>query len=375
MASQAGRDVFAAFGLTPIINVSGTETSFGAAPVCAEVLDAVAALAPACVDMRELQRAASAAIVAAFGGEAGAVTHCSAAGIAMAIAGCMTGEDRRNIHQLPDTAGLRREVVLQRGHCIDYGAPLRQNIALTGAHVVAVGTDTCCESADLAAALRDSTAAAVFVVSHHTAPSGMLDLAGFARTCRAASVPVIVDAAAEPEPQRFLAAGADLVIVSGHKRFAALTSAIVVGRADLVRATLAQESGLGRPMKAGKEALAGTIAALERWRRTDRAATGAGLEARLARGRLGLAGVPGLTTTIVPDATSGLFARLHVAVAPAQAGLAAAELAARLRAGRPAIVVREAPEPGVLQLDFRLVSNENVDTVVAAIAAAVAAAG
>lgn len=374
MLTPPPRDVLAGLGLTKVINVSGAETGYGASPVCAEVLAAVAALGPNWVDMRELRRAADAAIAATFGCEAGAVTHCSAAGIAMAIAGCMTGEDQARIHQLPDTTGLQNAVVLQRGHNVDYGAPIRQNIAVTGARVVEIGSDTRCEPGDLIAALTPQTAAALFVVSHHAAPGGMIDVATFCRLCHDAGVPVIVDAAAEPDIKRFLATGADLVITSAHKRFAALTSAIVAGRAALVRACLAQETGIGRPMKAGKEAIIGVIAALARWRDTDHAAARTALAARLGRGQAGLAGVPGLTATVVPDAVSGLFSRLHVTVQADVAGLTAAALAARLRAGSPAIIVREAPEPGLLQLDFRHVSNEMVDTVVAAIAAAVAAA-
>lgn len=361
--------MLAQLGLNRVINVSGAETGYGASPVCAEVLAAVSALGPHWVDMRELRRAASTAIAAAFDCEAGAVTHCSAAGIAMAIAGCMTGEDQALIHQLPDTTGLKNAVVLQRGHNIDYGAPIRQNIAVTGARVVEIGSATRCEPAELIAALTPQTAAALYVVSHHAAPSGMIDVATFCRLCREAGVPAIVDAAAEPEIRPFLAAGADLVITSVHKRFAGLTSAIVAGKAALVRACLAQESGLGRPMKAGKEAVIGVIAALERWRHTDHAAARAALTARLARGRDALAGVPGLGVAIVADALSGSFERLHVTVDPATTGLTAAALTARLRAGSPAIIVREAPAPELLHLDFRHVSNEMVDTVVAAIAA------
>ena len=366
--------MLAELGLTPVINVSGAETGYGASPVCAEVLTAVSALGPAWVDMRELRQAASKAIASAFECEAGAVTHCSAAGIAMALAGCMTGEDQALIHQLPDTTGLKNTVVLQRGHRIDYGAPIRQNITLTGARVAEIGTDTRCVPDDLIAALTPQTAAALYVVSHHTASSGMIDVATFCQLCRARAVPAIVDAAAEPDIRPFLAAGADLVITSVHKRFAGLTSAIVAGKASLVRACVAQESGIGRPMKAGKEAVISVIAALERWRQTDPAVIRAGLDARLARGQVGLAEVPGLAATIVPDAVSGRFSRLHVAVQPEIASLPAAALAARLRAGSPAIIVREAPEPDLLHLDFRHVSDEMVDTVVVAITAAVAAA-
>lgn len=373
VSTPTRRDLFAELGLKPLINVSGTETAYGAAPVCAEVLDAVASLAPHSVDMRELQAAASRAIAATFGCEAGLVAHCTAAGISQAVAACMTGESLDRIQQLPDTTGLRNEVVLQRGHSIDYGAPLRQNILLTGARIVEAGTDARCTEQELDAALGGRTAAAVFVVSHHAATEGMVGLARFVERCRARGVPVLVDAAAEPEPQRLLAAGADLVLSSGHKRFAALTSAIVAGDAALVRACLAQEKGIGRPMKAGKEAVIGVIAALARWQRQDRTRDAAGLAARLDRALARLNTVPGIVATVVPDATSGLFARVHLELRP-EAGLEPRDLAARLRASTPSILVREGADDR-LQLDLRLVDEETADHVVEAIASELHRAG
>ena len=66
-------------------------------------------------------------------------------------------------------------------------------------------------------------------------------------------VPVIVDAAAETDLHKYIAAGADLVIYSGHKSFNAPTSGIVAGRRDLIDACLQQNDGIGRTMKIGKE--------------------------------------------------------------------------------------------------------------------------
>lgn len=368
MPVPARRDIFADLGLTRIINVSGTETLYGAGPVCDEVLAAVAALAPCSVDMRELQQAASRVIAGAMGSEAGMVAHCTAAGITAAVAACMTGEDLGRIHQLPDTTGMKHDVILQRGHCIDYGAPLRQNIILTGAQLVEIGTPSGCHPDELTAAISAQTAAAVYVVSHHAAQTGMIELAPFCRFCRERGIPVIVDAAAEPDPRLFLAVGADLVISSAHKRFAGLTAAIVAGKSPLVRACLAQEKGLGRPMKAGKEAVIATIAAIERWLRLDHGARQRALDARLARAQAKLSGIPGVAATIVPDVTSAAFARLHVELEPSAAGLNARELAEALQAGSPAIIVRESYPAGPLQLDFRLVTDETADAVVEALA-------
>ena len=75
-------DVMSELGLTPLINISGTETVFGASPVSPEVVQAIAGILPQSVEMAELQRAASRAIAAATGAEAGCVTNCTSASIA-----------------------------------------------------------------------------------------------------------------------------------------------------------------------------------------------------------------------------------------------------------------------------------------------------
>ncbi|MEY4939130.1 MAG: hypothetical protein RIQ93_865 [Verrucomicrobiota bacterium] len=367
--SSAGRDAFRDYGLTRVINVSGTETGKGAGPVCAEVISAVSALVPHWVDMLELQSVASRTIAATFGSEAGLVAHCSAAGMSTAIAAAMTGTDLGRAERLPDTTGLKNRVILQRGHNVNYGAPTTQSIRLTGAEVVEIGAATECLPRELEAAIDAQTAAALFVVSHHTAPSGMIPLATFCAICRRHKVPVIVDAAAEPDPRAFVAAGADMVITSLHKQFGGLTSATLAGKLEFIRACQIQEKGLARAMKVGKEGVIGAIVALERWAGRDRAAGFRRADARVLRGARQLAKIPGLHATGVVDATSRLFSRLHVQVDEAKLGRSASALAAALLAGNPSIMVRtQFAAEGLLQLDFRHLSDEVAEQVVERVA-------
>lgn len=371
-------DPFTRYGLRRLVNASGTETTKGASPVCPEVIEAVAALVPHSVEMIELQSVACHTIARVFGAEAGVVVNCSAAGIAIGVAAAMTGIDLAAVERLPDTSGGRNEVILQRGHNVTYGGHVTQNVTLTGAKVVEIGAATECGAYQLAAALGPKTAAAVYVVSHHTVPSGLIDLPTFCRMCHEKEVPVIVDGAAEPDPRVFLAAGADLVITSMQKAFAGLTAATVAGRLDLVRACYLQDKGIGRPMKVGKEGVIATIAALERWERLDQKAIRSEREARLERARASLAALPGITVTIEIDATSRLFSRLLLQVDPAAAGLTASELAQALWEERPSIFVRSLmADIGLIQVDLRRASDELSDHIADTIARIVrkAAAG
>ena len=171
--------------------------------------------------------------------------------------------------RLPDTDGLKHRVVMQRGHDCNFGAQVSQMIRLAGAALDLIGTTERCSVDDLRHSLRGDVAAAVYVVSHHTAQTGMIDLRSFCSACLAAGVPVIVDAAGEHDLRDSLEAGADIAIASAHKNYGALTAGIVAGRGALIDAMLLQDQGIGRPMKVGKEAIAAVIAALEAWRQQD----------------------------------------------------------------------------------------------------------
>jgi len=357
-------DLFERYALKRIVGVSGTETVRGAAPVAPEVLAAVSDLVPHLVEMAELQSVASEIIAEAYGTEAGCVTGCSAAGIAVAIAACMTGRDLARVEQLPDTFGMKDEVVLQRGHDVTWGAHVRQTIQITGARAVEVGAATECGAYQLRHALGAETAAALYVVSHHTVQTGLLDLETFCRVCHEADTPVIVDGAAEPNFRDFVAAGADLVITSAHKVFAGLTAGVIAGRKDLVQACIWQEKGIGRPMKVGKEGVIGAIAGIERWMALDHEKAARELEARLERARERLGGIDGVAVSLEDDWTSHAFRRVRLDIDPARAGMSAYQLARGLAAAQPAITVRGLyADQGFLQLDLRRADDATVDRV------------
>lgn len=362
-------DPFERYGLRRLINASGTETTKGASPVCQEVIDAVTALVPNSVEMIELQSIACATVARAFGAEAGVVANCSAAGISIAIAASMTGLDLAKTEQLPDTRGMRNEIIIQRGHNITYGGYITQNITLTGAKVVEIGAATECGAYQLAGAIGTNTAAALYVVSHHTVQSGLIDLETFCKVCHEKDIPVIVDGAAEPDPRLFLRAGADLVITSMQKAFAGLTAATIAGRLDLVRACYMQDKGLGRPMKVGKEGVVATIAALERWEHLDHADIRATRQKRLEHAKAKLENLPGLTVQIEVDSTSKLFSRLLLHVDATKAGLTAMELSQALWNERPSIFVRNLmADIGLLQVDYRRADDAMTDHITETIA-------
>lgn len=360
-------DPFARWNLTPVINASGTMTSLGASRVAPEVRRPVDRILASFVDMDELQSRASEVIARATGAEAGCVTASSAAAITQAAAACMTGPDLARIEALPKTDGENR-VILSMGHMINYGAPVDQAIRLAGAELAPIGTAATCETWHLRLALKNGAAAAMYVVSHHTVRENELPMDVFISCCQEHDVPVIVDMASEYDLREAIALGASAVILSGHKFLSGVTSGIVAGTADLVRAIYLQHRGIGRTMKAGKESVVGAMAALELFEKRNHNDARASEEKRIDIWMRALDGVPGLRLSRHADWTGNPITRVKVVVDPEVARAYAWELTYRLAARRPRVFVRDdLTERGEFYLDPCNVTDDEARAVAEAI--------
>ncbi|MDR9807013.1 aminotransferase class V-fold PLP-dependent enzyme [Rhizobium hidalgonense] len=334
-------DIRPSLGLRPVINVSGTMTSLGASIVVPEAIEAMASILPHFVEINDLQRKASAVIARLTGGEAGFVTASCSAGISLAVAGAISGDNLLAIERLPDVTPEKNEVLVQMGHVVSYGAPVDQAIRLAGGKVVLVGQATSTHRFHMEHAITDKTAAAVYVVSHHVVDYGLLNLKEFVEIAHARGVPVIVDAASEYDLRIFLEQGADIALYSGHKFLGGPTSGIVAGSKELVRHAFLQNMGIGRGMKVGKESIFGVMAALEAWERRDNAGIRERETGYLNLWKRTLDCRPGLTALIEPDPTHNPLDRLRLIVDPEEAHITAWDLADALARGNPPIIVRD----------------------------------
>ena len=350
------------YGLSRVINVSGTMTALGASRVVPEAIKAGAEIQSHFVRIDELQARASKVIARLTGAEAGCVTACSAAAMSLGISGCMTGTNLNRIERLPDTEGLPCEVIVQAGHLVNYGAPIEQAIRLTGARVDSIGSAAMVNFYNLEDSINKNTAAALFVVSHHVVQEGQVSLEEFVEICKARKVPVIVDMASEYDLRGPVELGADLVIYSSHKFLGGPTGGILAGRKELVRAAYLQNRGIGRHMKIGKEGIVGTIAALEAWEGRDHQEKYKREQGYVTHWLEALKHVPGLSLDLHHDWTDNPIDRLKVSVDSKTAGLYGWELADRLNGGKPSIQVRDdLIEHGYFFLDpCNLVPGEEV---------------
>ena len=107
-------DVYERLGVRTIINGQGPATRLSGGIMAPEVAQAMVEASQHCVDIAELQAAASRIIAKATGAESGLVTAGAAAGLLLGTAACVTGLDPGKMNRLPNTTGMKDEVIVAR---------------------------------------------------------------------------------------------------------------------------------------------------------------------------------------------------------------------------------------------------------------------
>ena len=257
--------VYEDLGVKTIINGWGNATLTGGSLMRPEVLESMEEASRSYVWLPELLEKAGNRVAELAGVEAAYITSGAAAGIAISVAACMAGTDHDKMLQLPDTRGMKDEVIVQASQIGGYD----NMIEIAGGKVVAVGDEHGTDREQLEAAFSEQTVAVVHFFAY--ASAGDVSLEQVIETAHERGVPVIVDAAAEFPPypvlRRFIDMGADLAIFSGGKGLRGpQCTGLVLGRKDLIEACAVQASpnhGVGRPTKVGKEEIVGLVRSLE----------------------------------------------------------------------------------------------------------------
>jgi seryl-tRNA(Sec) selenium transferase len=133
-----GTSIFDDLGVKPVINALGNWTMLGGSSPSPRLLAAIAAAGRYYVDMEELLDKSGRLIAGLVGAEAAYVTPGAAAALALGAAACMTGGDRAKMAQLPDTTGLKSEILIQKRQRYKYDRAL----TIFGARLLEVGDDS-----------------------------------------------------------------------------------------------------------------------------------------------------------------------------------------------------------------------------------------
>jgi seryl-tRNA(Sec) selenium transferase len=297
-ATAIGRDprqnVYTRLGVKTVINCRGTWTYLSGSLEFPEVRQVQVEAAQHFVNMLELQRAVGRRLSELTGAESGIVTSGAAGAMAAATAGCMAGADDKYIWQLPDTTGLKHEVIMMGGRSAFDSA-----IRLTGAKLVLAFSPE-----ELANAINENTAM-IYTTDLGEKLQRQLAIA------KDRKIPMLLDDAAGIPPadnaKLYARMGIDLYCFSGGKGLCGpQCSGLLLGRKDLVEAALLncspREGAVCRPMKVGKEEVIGCLTALETWLNLDDKKLYDEWNGRVDRIRKLVETVPGVSTAIyIPD--------------------------------------------------------------------------
>lgn len=331
-------NVYTRLGVKPFINANLPFTFLSATVVWPEVRRAIDEAAHYMVDVVELQRGVGRRLAEISGAESGMVSSGAAGSIALATAACIAGTDPEKIWQLPDTTGLKDQVIMWGGRSI-FDSALR----LVGGKPIVVNSLEA-----LRRFINDKTVMLCTGYSADPDPADPPPLGEMVSICKSAGVPVFVDAAGGIPPidniRRYASMGVDLYGFSGGKGLRGpQASGLLFGRQDLIEAALANatpvEGAVCRAMKVGKEEIIGCMAALEKWLTIDLDMLYQEQTEMLQRIAMFVESVPGVGTQIEVRTGSNRFMQLVVRWDEEAFGLTVDECGRELREGDPPISV------------------------------------
>ncbi|WP_309119930.1 DgaE family pyridoxal phosphate-dependent ammonia lyase [Paenibacillus sp.] len=354
----------AKYGLKRVVNASGRMSVIGVSAPSDTVMDAMKLGGRQYVEMAELVEASGAHIARTLGAESAVVVNSASSGIALCVAAVVTRGDRRKSLRLHQEPLSRNEILLFKGHNVQYGAPVETMVFLGGGRVREIGYANEGRAEHLEEAISEETAAVLYVKSHHCVQKNMLSVEEAWEVASRRGVPLIVDAAAEEDLRKYPACS-DLVIYSGSKAIEGPTSGIVCGKRTYVDWVKTQLHGIGRGMKVGKEAIFGLLQALEEYVAKEDTSE---REKEALQAFLPLNELPGVGVTIVQDDSGRSIFRARVRIDPEHAGMTAERMAIELRTGPIAVYTRDyGVKQGYFDLDPRSLQGDDIPVIAARI--------
>ena len=263
--NKEAASVYKSLGVRPAITASGATTMYGGSKLTPEVYDVMNKASSVMVNIDELNIKAGKAIADMIGVEAAMITSGSGGGLILQAAACIAGSDPAKMSKLPDTAGMKNEIIIHKSHRFAYDQLYRA----AGAKLIDIGDALRVHPWMLENAINDNTAAVAYLHCNFVSRRA-LPLETVVEIAHSHNVPVIVDAASTLPPRsnftKHIEQGADLVQFSGGKGVRGPQgTGILIGKKEFVDAAYANAAPhqfIGRGMKVAKEEIIGIVEAL-----------------------------------------------------------------------------------------------------------------
>ncbi len=331
-----GHEVYSSLGVKPFINCTSTYTINGGSAMLPEVIEAMSHASFYPVNLDELMEGAGKRIAELLQVEAAMVSSGAAGAMTCATLACVAGGDPEKMQQLPDTTGIKGEVMVPRWSRSIYDHAVRS----TGVKMIEVET-----LKDLEEAFTPRIAMA----------TGQINLAGdgnpftleqYVAIAHKHGVPVVMDCADRLPlvPNPYISRGVDLVAYSGGKIIRGpQTAGMLLGRKDLIAAAFmnsAPHHAFARAMKVSKEEIVGLVKAIELLRAGKRNRDAEDAEWRSWFRHIGdtLSKVPGVSSQIIESKDRAYYPTMKVIWDSNKIGLTAGEIGKMLLEGEPRIM-------------------------------------
>lgn len=350
----------ARYGLKRVINASGRMSILGVSAPTDTVMDAMKHGGQNYVEIADLVDKSGDYIARILGSEAAVVVNSASSGIALSVAAIVTQGNRRKSVRLHQEAIAKNEIIILKGHNVQYGAPVETMVFLGGGKLIEAGYANEGKAEHIEDAISDNTAAILYVKSHHSVQKNMISVEEAWDIAQRNGIPLIVDAAAEEDIQKYVKCS-DLAIYSGSKAIEGPTSGIVGGKRTYIEWVKVQLHGIGRSMKVGKETTFGLLQALDEYIvKTDKSEQ----EKEALQALMPLNDIEGIRVSIVQDEAGRAIFRARIQIDPAKSGTSAKQVVSELQNGEIAIYTRDyGVKQGYFDIDPRPLLGDDMQVI------------
>ena len=349
MTSSNWGSIYKEIGAQPIINAIGSVTLLGGSTPIAEVREAMEQANDAYIPLMELEEKAGEVIADMVDVPAAYITSGAGSALTLATAAFMAGDNDEFIQQLPDTSGLKNEILIQKRQRYWYDRCLE----LAGAKLVEFGSDENTTKEDLENAITSNTAVVHYVAVEQNLDPHALSLEITLEVAKAHNIPVMVDAAGQIYPLenfgKYVRMGADFQCIAAKYLGASQSVGLALGTKEFIHSLSLQSfvgyegrriRGVGRPHKVDRQEMIGAVAAVKHWFITNHEDRLADAESQ-SRTILGpLQGIAGLKATLIDNVIGHQPFGVRIEIDEANTNKKLSDLVLGLKQGDPPIWTR-----------------------------------
>ena len=273
--------IYGELGVKRVVNASFALTRLGGSTFTKEVLNAMEEANKSYAYLWDLIKKGGEIIAEGCGAEAGWITSGAFNALVLSAAACIAGRDPEKIRRLPDTSGMKNEVIIQRANrMLIYDRAMQ----VPGGRFVCAGDERWgCTPELLEAAITENTVAFHYVITGTPKPR-VVSIEDTVKVAHKHDIPVILDCAGMTYPldelTKYAKMDVDLACYGGKYVGGPNSTGFVVGRKDLVE-TVALHSfigheagpleqggfyrGIGRGYKLDRQEVVALLVAFKRW--------------------------------------------------------------------------------------------------------------